>query len=106
MATKNVALAYVLRACSNHTMETILSPAQCRAARGWLDISQAELAQRAKVGVSTVRDFEAGRKTPIRNNLDAIRRELAKAGVEPTFDSEGQPIGIRAAESLALLDGQ
>lgn len=76
-------------------MEVILSPTQCRAARGWLDISQAELAHRAKVGVSTVRDFEAGRKTPIRNNLEAIRRELVTAGIEPTFDAGGHPVGIQ-----------
>lgn len=80
-------------------MNTILSPAQCRAARGWLDISQAELARRAKVGISTVRDFEAGRKTPIRNNLDAIRRELVDAHVEPTFDAHGQPVGIQIVVS-------
>ena len=77
-------------------MELILTPAQCRAARGWLDISQAELAKRASVGISTVRDFEAGRKTPIRNNLFAIRRVLEESGIAPIFDETGSNIGIKS----------
>ncbi|PTS82958.1 MULTISPECIES: helix-turn-helix transcriptional regulator [unclassified Caulobacter] len=38
-----------------------LLPAQCRAARGLLNWSQAELAERAGVSRSTVKDFETGR---------------------------------------------
>jgi len=38
-----------------------LSPEQCRAARGLLDWTQEELAERADVSRSTVRDFENGR---------------------------------------------
>ena len=50
----------------------MLAPEQSRAARGWLDWSQDDLAQRAKVSLSTIRDFEKGRRVPIANNLDAI----------------------------------
>jgi len=35
-----------------------LSPEQCRAARGLLGWTQEELAERAKVSRSTIRDFE------------------------------------------------
>lgn len=59
----------------------MLSPEQSRAARGWLDWTQAELATRASVGLSTVKDFEAGRRTPIGNNLAAIERALTDAGI-------------------------
>ncbi|WP_442754485.1 helix-turn-helix domain-containing protein [Methylocystis sp. JAN1] len=58
-----------------------MTPAQCRAARAFLDISQPELATAANVGVSTVRDFEAGRRTPMANNLKAIQVELESRGI-------------------------
>src|SRR5579863_8719426 len=57
-----------------------LSPAQCRAARGWLGWTQAELADRAQVGISTVRSLEDGSRTPIANNAGAIRRALETGG--------------------------
>ena len=69
-----------------------MTPEQCRAARGLKDWSQSKLAAEAKVGESTVRNFEAGRSIPIANNLDAIRRALEAAGVE--FTNGDQP-GVR-----------
>jgi transcriptional regulator with XRE-family HTH domain len=71
-----------------------MSPEQCRAARAWLDWTQQELARRAGVGLSTVRDFEKGERTPIPNNLAAIRRVIEEAGVRLTFESGGKPTGI------------
>lgn len=61
-------------------MAGMLTPAQCRSARGWLNWTQAELAKRANVGLSTVRDFESEIRTPIQNNLAAIRRALEEGG--------------------------
>jgi len=58
-----------------------MTPAQCRAARGFLDISQPELAKAASVGVSTVRDFEAGRRAPMLQNLKAIQAALEARGI-------------------------
>ena len=71
----------------------MLSPAQSRAARGWLEWSQEQLAERANVSLSTVRDFEKGRRTPIANNLDALRRAIDAAGVQVVF-RKGKPVGI------------
>ncbi|GAK34691.1 transcriptional regulator, y4mF family [alpha proteobacterium Q-1] len=60
----------------------IFSSHLCRAARGLLGWSQAELADRAHVGRSTLADFERGRRIPIRNNIVAIVTALEEGGVK------------------------
>ena len=55
---------------------------QCRAARALLDWTQDQLAEAAGVGVSTVKLFEAGKRQPMRQNLEAMRRALEGAGVQ------------------------
>jgi len=71
-----------------------MSPEQCRAARAWLNWSQDELARKAQVSNSTVRDFEAGRRLPIANNLSAMRRALEGGGVALVFGDDGAATGI------------
>lgn len=69
-----------------------MSPEQVRAARNWLAWTQAELAERARVGISTVKDYESGKRTPIANNLEAIKRALEAGGIRFTDDSVSGPI--------------
>lgn len=69
-----------------------MSPEQVRAARNWLAWTQAELAAAASVGLSTIKDYEAGKRTPIANNIEAIKRALEKAGMKITADSISGPI--------------
>lgn len=64
-----------------------MTPEQCRAARGWLDWSQTDLANAASVSLSTVRDFEKGRRVPIANNLGAMESALRAKGAE-FFDND------------------
>lgn len=71
---------------------TDMSPEQVRAARSWLGWTQALLAERASVGLSTVKDYESGKRLPIANNRDAIKRALQSAGMIITDDSVGGPI--------------
>ena len=70
------------------------SPGICRAARALLDLSQADLARKANVGVSTVRNFEAGRSIPVANNLASIRAALEGAGVD-FIAANGGGLGVR-----------
>jgi transcriptional regulator with XRE-family HTH domain len=80
----------------------MLTPEQSRAARGWLDWSQDDLAQQANVSPSTVRDFEKGRRTPIANNLDAIVRAFEGEGLTFENAEDGKPLGIKAANLLSV----
>ena len=60
----------------------MITPAQCRAARALLDWSQQDLAKAAHLGLSTIRDFEKGRRVPTHNNLRGIKLALEEGGVE------------------------
>jgi len=75
-----------------------MTPEQIRAARGWLGWPQAKLAEMARVGLSTVKDYEAGKRTPIANNLEAIRRALEEAGVKFTANSISGPLDQNGRE--------
>ncbi|TGP65623.1 XRE family transcriptional regulator [Mesorhizobium sp. M2D.F.Ca.ET.225.01.1.1] len=59
-----------------------ITAAQCRAARGLIEMDQAVLALAANLSRNTIVDFEKGRRTPGTNNLAAIRAALEAAGVE------------------------
>jgi ribosome-binding protein aMBF1 (putative translation factor) len=72
----------------------MMSPEQCRAARAWLGWSQQKLAERAHVGLSTVKDFERGDRKPMLNNLEAMRRAIEIAGIV-LIEETGSPVGIR-----------
>ena len=78
----------------------MLSPEQSRAARAWLDWSQDDLAKLAHVSLSTVRDFEKGRRIPIANHLQAIHRALDSTGITFVTDGNGNAIGISVQSGL------
>ncbi len=76
-----------------------MTPAQCRAARGLVDWSQEQLAKTASVGLSTVRNFEAGRSIPVSNNLAAMVRALEQVGII-LIDENGEGPGVRLRKDL------
>jgi transcriptional regulator with XRE-family HTH domain len=72
-----------------------ISPQQCRAARAMLGWSQDELATAACVARATVADFERENRTPVSNNLAAIRLVFEKEGIQFLPDEDGMGDGIR-----------
>lgn len=72
----------------------MLTPEQCRAARGLLAWSQNELAKKARVGVVTVHQLEAASSQSRPATLDVIRRAFEAAGVEFIDENGGGP-GVR-----------
>ena len=71
-----------------------ISRKQCRAARALLDLSQGNLAEAAGVGRSTVADFERGARSPVPENLAAIRAVLERFGIE--FIGGGPGVRLRS----------
>ncbi|EBV3599760.1 transcriptional regulator [Salmonella enterica subsp. enterica serovar Virchow] len=82
-----------------------ITPAQVRAARGLLDISQQELADISKVSLRTIVQVERGSKAASESITQAIKLSLVAAGIE--FISEnGGGAGVRLAQSQSTLDGR
>ncbi|WP_112547632.1 helix-turn-helix domain-containing protein (plasmid) [Sinorhizobium sp. B11] len=72
---------------------TILTPELCRAARGLLDWTQTDLAERAGVSRSTIRDFEGGRHDVHRATAAQLRLALEVGGAV-FIPVEGGKIGL------------
>ncbi len=71
-----------------------MTPAQCRAARSLLDMTQPALAKAAGLGLSTVVDFERGRRLVSKEAQQGLRDTLSKAGIE-FIDENGGGAGVR-----------
>jgi predicted transcriptional regulator len=77
----------------------MITPEQCRAARGLLDWGQQDLADKAAVGIVTVRLFEGRAHAPRRSTLNVIRRAFEAAGVD-FIDQNGGGPGVRFREPI------
>jgi transcriptional regulator with XRE-family HTH domain len=77
-----------------------MTPAQCRGARALLDITQPQLADAAELGLSTIVDFERGRRQVSDDAVTAIYKALARAGVELIDENGGGP-GVRLQQPAA-----
>nr|WP_174769559.1 transcriptional regulator [Blastochloris tepida] len=71
-----------------------MTPAQCRAARALIEWTQPRLAEAAKLGLSTVVDFEKSRRSVSEDAIAAIRLALEGAGIEFIPENGGGP-GVR-----------
>jgi len=72
-------------------MQHTLTAVQSKAARALLGWSQSDLARKANVAVSTVADFERSARSPVANNLDAMRAAFEASGI--TFALGGAIVG-------------
>jgi predicted transcriptional regulator len=72
----------------------MITPAQCRAARGLIGWSQQDLANNACVGTVAVHQLESGTSRPRRATLDVVKRAFEAAGVE-FIDENGGGAGVR-----------
>ena len=72
----------------------ILTPAHCRAARGFLDWTQNDLAEKAGVSRSTIRDYEGARHDIHRATVAQLKLAFEQGGV---VFVEIQPIGWAVA---------
>lgn len=70
-----------------------------RAARNWLAWTQHKLAEEARVGLSTIKDFETGKRKPIENNIRTIREALERAGMRFSEDGVHGPLDADAEAS-------
>jgi transcriptional regulator with XRE-family HTH domain len=72
----------------------MITPAQCRAARGLVAWSQQDLAKAAGIGAVAVHQLESGSSRPRRSTLTVIRQAFEAAGVEFIEENGGGP-GVR-----------
>jgi transcriptional regulator with XRE-family HTH domain len=76
-----------------------MTPAQCRAARALVGMSQDDLAKASSVAKATIAAFELGLRQPYARTLDAMRGALEAAGV--IFVAEnGEGPGVRLRKTL------
>ena len=73
-----------------------MTPEQCRAARGWLNWTQVELAEKGKVGLSTVIEFEHGYRDTRTTKRTAIQAALERGGIR--FIDHGGTLGVTFAK--------
>ncbi len=71
-----------------------ITAGQCKAARALLELTQGELADAAKLGLSTIVDFEKKRRKVSVVATQAIRSALSAGGIEFIDENGGGP-GVR-----------
>ena len=81
-------------------MLIIMTPAQCRAARALIELTQPGLASAASVGLSTIVDYERQRRTVYREAVEKMQNALEQAGVE-FIDENGGGAGVRLRKAAS-----
>jgi transcriptional regulator with XRE-family HTH domain len=81
---------------SEPVKRTMITAAQIRAARGLLNLSQAQLAEMAELGIATIKRIEAASEVRgAATTLWKIQGALEAAGIEFLPDQDGGGVGVR-----------
>lgn len=80
--------------------KNLLTKEQCRAARGWLGLTQDELSSVTRVAQKTIARFETGVVVPHDRTLVDLQRALEEMGIEFVFEGN-LGVGIRARRAEA-----
>jgi transcriptional regulator with XRE-family HTH domain len=78
-----------------------ITPAQCRAARALLGMTQPQLAKESGLGLSTIVDFEKMRRQISDEAVEAIQIALRRNGVE-LIEENGGGAGVRLRQRSRL----
>jgi len=81
-----------------------MTPAQSRAGRALVEMTQPSLAAAAGLGLSTVVDFERNRRSVSADAVRAIMAALDAAGVI-LIDENGEGPGVRLKKSKGFDEG-
>jgi transcriptional regulator with XRE-family HTH domain len=73
-----------------------ISPAQLRAARAWLGLTQAELALRAGVGRGVIAEYERGSRLAHPSSLTSLKSALEELGIRFLFEDR-RGVGLKAS---------
>jgi transcriptional regulator with XRE-family HTH domain len=86
-------------------MSIKMTRAQCRGARALMDMTQPQLADAAKLGLSTIVDFERDRRQVSDDAILAMQTALARSGVEFIDENGGGP-GVRLRKGVKNKTGK
>ncbi len=73
----------------------MMSPSQCRAARGLLKWTQPKLADASGIGLSTINRYENETRPPRKTAVLRLREALEGAGVEFLSENGASGVGVR-----------
>ncbi len=79
-------------------IDTVITPPLARAARGLLNWQQSDLAKKAGLSLTAVKNFEGGRKRPHTKTTQALQNAFEAQGVE--FPLSG---GVRQVEDISTV---
>lgn len=71
----------------------MITPAQCRAARAYLNWSQQQLADLSRIGNATIRNFESEKSASHHATLDVLQRTFEAHGILFVADGEVSDVG-------------